>query len=74
MTFDADHRPVQCGPCSKKREAAAVESIGWVPECYSCTAVLTVAEYEARATLPPAVRAYGILCAECAESVRRKIA
>jgi hypothetical protein len=73
-TTDVNHRPVRCKPCTPERTAAALEVIGWVPDCYACTAVLTVAEYEAMRTAPAAVRAFGLLCAECAESVERKSA
>ncbi|MFE7413156.1 hypothetical protein [Streptomyces laurentii] len=43
-----------------------------MPECKSCTAVLTVEEYRALAKAPARVKAYGILCADCADSLRGK--
>ncbi|MFB7518386.1 hypothetical protein ACWGLK_31555 [Streptomyces albidoflavus] len=75
--FDIDRRPVQCGPCTDER-TAAFQDRGFnvlIPECYGCEAVLTIEHYDTYATLPREIRAYpGMFCAECAESLRRKIA
>lgn len=74
-TFDSAHRPVRCAPCTEERQEEWLQrGKRTAPECRACTAVVTVPEYDAWPTRPARVKAYGLLCADCAEGYGRVVA
>lgn len=74
VTFDIDHRPHRCVPCSSERREEQTKRYGYVLECRSCSVVLTVEECEAGRAQPKPTswRVFGPLCGECMSSVERE--
>jgi hypothetical protein len=77
VSFDREHRPRQCVPCTSERREETQREFGYSLECRGCEAVLTAAEMRAVKGKPkPRLWAvFGPLCRFCmADMTGRKTA